>query len=313
MADARQLEKRVSAIASLGYKAEQVDVIRNTVAKEATDAELYMFLYLAKQYGLDPFRREIHFMKDRQGRVSIVTGIDGFRKCARRDPAFEGVQAFAVREGDEFSIDASGFSVQHRFGAKRGKVLGAWAAAYARGRKPVVVWVDFEEYRKAGWDAWERMPATMIAKVAEAQALRRQFGLSGLYTDDELGASLNGEVVDVSPEVEGDAAAVVEETEAHERPSHEQEDSSEADRARRKVFAAVSEWAKESGFDPEEAKEVAKEVLRRSYGVESCSNLSTEQWERVARHAKRFVHAVEMAMVSKIRDKAEGREAAAGA
>lgn len=181
---------------ALGWTKGQIEAITNTIAKGATLYELYQFLYLNKVYGLDPFKRESHFMKDQKnGRSAIIIGIDGMRKIARRDKTYRGVQAFAVREGDEFAIDAANYSVTHRFGTKRGKVIGAWAKADAEGRLPVIVWVDFEEYYRPGWDAWQRMPATMIAKVAESHALRMQFGLGGLYTEEEMGVQVS-EVAD---------------------------------------------------------------------------------------------------------------------
>jgi phage recombination protein Bet len=171
----------------LGWKAEQIDVIRRSVAKDANQAELYQFLYLSKEYGLDPFKREIYFMKSGNS-PTIITGIDGFRKCSKRDPGFEGVVSFAVREGDEFSVDAAAYTVHHKFGAKRGKVIGGWARADAKGRRPVIVYVDFEEFNKGG-STWGKMPGVMIAKVAESHAIRRQFGLAGLYTKEEMGVA----------------------------------------------------------------------------------------------------------------------------
>ncbi|MGB9867933.1 MAG: phage recombination protein Bet [Bacillota bacterium] len=196
------VQSRPNPLQELGWTREQVEVIANTVAKGATTHELYAFLYLCKAYGLDPFKHEAYFMKDaKTGRWSVIVGIDGLRKLARRDPSYVGpAQAFAVREGDEFAIDAANHTVIHKLGKQRGKVIGAWARVDARERVPVVVWVDLEEYFRPGWDTWTRMPATMIAKVAEAQALRRQFGFGDVYTEEEMGVSISGKP-HVVPEV----------------------------------------------------------------------------------------------------------------
>src|SRR6185369_13857158 len=51
------------------FTREDIAVVKATCAPEATDAELKMFLHIAKQSGLDPLRKQIHFMKY-QGRVS---------------------------------------------------------------------------------------------------------------------------------------------------------------------------------------------------------------------------------------------------
>ena len=51
--------KEVKSIATFqGYNRDEIALIKNTIAKGATDDELRMFLYLAKQYGLDPFKKE---------------------------------------------------------------------------------------------------------------------------------------------------------------------------------------------------------------------------------------------------------------
>jgi len=195
-------------ILALGWTKGQVEAIANTVAKDATLHELYAFLHINKSYGLDPFKRESYFMKDKKtGRWAIIIGIDGMRKIARRDPSYLGVQAFAVREGDEFSVDAANYTVVHKFGKTRGKVLGAWARADAKGRMPVLVWVDFEEYYRPGWDAWTRMPATMITKVAESHALRRQFGLGDLYTEEEIGTSISSDKIGSEEQANGPVSA----------------------------------------------------------------------------------------------------------
>ena len=62
---------------------EELDLIKNTVAKGATDNELKLFLYTAKERGLNPLTRQIHFVKRGDNGV-IQTGIDGFRLIAER-------------------------------------------------------------------------------------------------------------------------------------------------------------------------------------------------------------------------------------
>ena len=42
---------------------EHLDLIRRTVAQGATPDELRLFLYTAKQAGLDPLARQIHFIR----------------------------------------------------------------------------------------------------------------------------------------------------------------------------------------------------------------------------------------------------------
>lgn len=167
------------------WSREQIDVIKETVAKGATDAQLQMFLALAARYGLDPFAKEI-WCVNMGGGMTIMASRDGYLKAAQRDPGFQGLKSFVVREGDHFEIDPANDTVAHKFGAKRGAILGAWAMACHEKRPPVIVWSEFSEYNK-GNNVWKQYPSAMIQKVAEVMALKRQFGINGLVTQEEIG------------------------------------------------------------------------------------------------------------------------------
>ena len=178
------------------YNKEQVELIKNTVAKGATDDELKMFLYLAKQYNLDPFKNEIWFVKY-NGKTNIMTSRDGYLKYAQMNDEFEGLISFVVREGDEFEIDAAEYKIKHKFGAKRGPILGAWARCDRKGKKPFIAYVDFQEYNKKN-NTWNTYPSAMIQKVAEVFVLKRAFGINGLVTKEEIDA---GEVNDIDSQI----------------------------------------------------------------------------------------------------------------
>ena len=87
------------------FAAEQVNLIRATVARDASDAELAMFLELCARYRLDPFAGQIYCAKMRSengegGRVQIIVGRDGFLKIAKDHQDFEGFDSDVVREND---------------------------------------------------------------------------------------------------------------------------------------------------------------------------------------------------------------------
>lgn len=172
------------------WSREQIDVIKETVAKGATDAQLQMFLALAARYGLDPFAKEI-WCVNMGGGMTIMASRDGYLKAAQRDLDFKGLKSFVVRQGDHFEIDPANDTVSHKFGAQRGAILGAWAMACHAKRPPVIVWAEFAEYNK-GNQVWKTYPSAMIQKVAEVMALKRQFGINGLVTQEEIGTPDEG-------------------------------------------------------------------------------------------------------------------------
>ncbi len=182
-----------------GWTPEEVDLARRTVAPDATEHELALFLRLCKTYGLDPFRKELVLEKRRRRRADgsgydivpvFITTRDGYLKVAQRDPHYAGLQSGVVREGDDFEFDVEACRVKHRFGAGRGKIMGAWAIAKHAQRPPFMAYVEFSEYYNPESDTWKKHPAAMIQKVAEVFVLRRQFGITGVVTREEMSRDL---------------------------------------------------------------------------------------------------------------------------
>ena len=148
------------------YTREQIDTIKQTVAKGANDSQLALFLQVCKSRGLDPFTKQVYFTP--QG---IIVSIDGFRAIAERTGCY-----------------APGPTRYEYDDAKN------LVAAYVTVRKLVAgQWFDieesafFDEYRGSS-PIWKKMPRVMLAKCAEARALRRAFSsdLSGLYSPEEM-------------------------------------------------------------------------------------------------------------------------------
>src|SRR4051794_28785101 len=92
------------------WSRDETDLIKNTVAKGASDNELKLFLIVAKRSGLDPFSKQIHFVKrktwnstrkayDEVGTIQM--GIDGFRAIAERSGSLAGIDDAIFDNEDE--------------------------------------------------------------------------------------------------------------------------------------------------------------------------------------------------------------------
>jgi len=154
-----------------GYSPDQIQLIKNTVAVGATDDELGLFLTVCKHHKLDPFTRQIHFVK-RAGKGTIQTGIDGFRTIAERTGSYAG--------NDDPVFDDE---------AKPTKAtVTVWKIVNGT-RCPFTATARWSQYYPKGQGfMWDKMPHLMLGKCAEALALRKAFpeALSGLYSDDEM-------------------------------------------------------------------------------------------------------------------------------
>lgn len=185
------------------WSRDQIDLIKRTVAENATDDELKMFMHVAAKAGLDPLQKQIWFVKRKQNsgtrenpkwedRVTIQAGVDGLQARALRMPDCKGVQSAAVYESDDFVFDMrEGQVVRHQgnpFKAK-GQPIGAWAIVTRDGKSPFVALVRFSEYVDERSFLWKGKPAVMIEKVARSTALRRAYpdAFGGIYDPAEMG------------------------------------------------------------------------------------------------------------------------------
>ena len=170
----------------LDFNPTQLDILRQTIAAETSDLEFQLFVEVAKRLGLDPFMRQIHAVmrNQRDGdrwvkRMTIQTGIDGYRLLASRTRELAGID------------DAE-------FGPEDGEGHPSWARVtvwrFMHGQRiPFTATARWREYVQVGRDGqptgmWAKMPYNQLSKCAEALALRRGFPaeLSGIYTADEM-------------------------------------------------------------------------------------------------------------------------------
>jgi phage recombination protein Bet len=196
------------------FNENEIQIIKNTVAKGVTDIELQYFLILAKSLGLNPFNKEIWCYKDGKGNVLIFTGRDGFLVAAQKQSVYGGLRSGYVCANDKvFSMDIPNAKVSHTFDNKaRGAVMGGYAIAFRKGCEPTVEWADFATYNK-GYNAWKSHPGAMIVKVAEANALKKAFGLAGVENEDTYDFKNESFAAPIDIEHEEEPITVPEQTE----------------------------------------------------------------------------------------------------
>lgn len=171
------------------YDREQIELLKRTVAKGATDDQFALFMTIAQRRRLDPFAKQIWCVLRKSGGIvemAVQTAIDGFRLIAQRTGEYDGQDKalWCGEDGiwkDVWLSDkppAAAVVLVYRKGVSRPFPGIAHLKGYAA----------YKDDGKTLAAKWGQMPEHMLAKCAEALALRKAFPeeLSGIYTDDEM-------------------------------------------------------------------------------------------------------------------------------
>src|SRR5215475_10361142 len=164
------ITKIMNEIAKSNPSELNIALIKRTVAPNATNDQLAMFIHDCNRRGIHPLDKLIVFT-NAGGKYTPITTIDFMRSRA-------------AESGEMAGSDDAVFTTE---GAKPNsatitvfRLTGTNSYAYTATAR-------LKEYYR-NTPTWNHMPYTMLAKCAEALALRKAFPhqLSGLYTREEM-------------------------------------------------------------------------------------------------------------------------------
>lgn len=200
-----------SALAVAGnqefWNAQQLAALKQIGIENAPNADLAVFLNFAQKTGLDPFARQIYMIGRNNGKKwTIQASIDGLRIVAERSGDYAG-QVGPEYCGEDGQWRDTWTSKEPPVAARIGVLRHGF-------KEPLFAVAYYDEYvqkfNNAPSQMWQEKPRLMLAKCAEALALRKAFpnDLSGIYTAEEMAKrddsaqTIDAEVVDDAPENE---------------------------------------------------------------------------------------------------------------
>ncbi len=156
----------------------------------ATDMDMIYCMKVAETFNLNPILKQIYFVErvtningQRISKIEPLAGRDSFLTLAHRSGKFAGIESECGIKQKAVLQDGEWMNKNE---------LVATARVYRTdNERPFCAEVSYGEYvQRTGKGEitkfWREKPETMLKKVAESQALRKAFDISGLYSVDEV-------------------------------------------------------------------------------------------------------------------------------
>lgn len=182
---------------AFSFSDEQVELIKRTICSGSTNDELMLFMQQCKRTRLDPFSGQIHAVKRKVNnggqwieKMSCQVAIDGLRLIADRTGKYMGQMCPLWCDADGIWVDVW---------LKKTPPFASKVGVYREGfKEPIIGIARYDSYAQKKSDGsatvmWAKMPDVMLAKCAEALALRKGFPneMSGIYTEEEMAQADN--------------------------------------------------------------------------------------------------------------------------
>ena len=191
-----------NALVKIDFDKEQLAVIEaQFFPAGASKAEQMYCFSVAKELGLNPINKEIHFVPRRSkvgdkwiSKIEPLVGRDGFLSIAHKSGQLAGIESSCSIK-DVPQLENGKWVVKPELVAE----CTVWRKD---SNKPFTVQVAYSEYVQKTSDGtptkfWAEKGKTMLIKTADSQALRKAFNIHGVYCPEEMGAGFETEGGDI--------------------------------------------------------------------------------------------------------------------
>lgn len=245
----------VSQSALANFTPEDVQTIRETIAKDCNESQFKLFMAIAQNANANPILNEI-FPSVFGGKLTVQFGIDFYVRKAKEAEGFLGYDVQLVHENDEIKMhqerdeDGRYYIVidDHSFGFPRGKVIAGYAIAYKEGFKPFTVIMEVEEvehYKRSNIGMqktmWTNNFNDMFKKHMVRRALKAAFGLN--FDDGQVENQADAGIPEYQPQSRRDVTPSQQIIDAPKQPEqpHEDEETKKKKQLRKTIDAKLKQ------------------------------------------------------------------------
>jgi phage recombination protein Bet len=166
-----EIRQWAQVVEMTGVDLATIALIRQKQGKDpAPPIEMGMFLHACKQLGLDPLSNQAYWIR-RAGKGALQVGIDGFRLIASRSGAYAGSEPAVFRGTQELKDGNRTLIVPSEAQVVVWRIVQGRKCAYTG----QAFWDEFYPGDGPVGAMYRSKPRLMLAKDAEAQALRKGF------------------------------------------------------------------------------------------------------------------------------------------
>jgi len=188
----------------------ELDTIKNTIAKGSTNEQYALFVQTCVNSGLNPFLNHVYcilYGKDNPT-MNIQVSVEGILYLARKKDGYKGVDAQIIHENDEFKFNATSKEIVHNIGFPRGQIIGGYAIAKRENFEDVVVLMEVSEVEvhKKGLNSkmWNGYFNDMFKKHLIKRAAKLQYGIEigedeNVVTSSSLDEATSNYRKDITP------------------------------------------------------------------------------------------------------------------
>jgi len=144
---------------------------------QATNEQLAAFCIVAKEYGLNPFTKQVYAFPSKGGGIVPMISVDGWASIINQHPQFNGM------------------NFRYEKDQQSGEVYAVTCIIHRKDRAHPLVVTEFMEECKGTSQPWAKAPLRMLRHRAMIQCARLAFSFSGLYDETEAKEIVEAEVV----------------------------------------------------------------------------------------------------------------------